>query len=71
MSDLYKNFIRRFKAACAENRLSIQEVAEITRVGRTTVYNWFNFKSVMDGESMLRAIEFIMGGNYEKHRTLS
>lgn len=62
MSDTYKNFVRYLKAASAIKNLSIQDVADITNVSRSTVYNWFNFKSVMDGESVIRAILYIMDG---------
>lgn len=62
MSDTYKNFVRHLKAASAIKNLSIQDVADITNVSRSTVYNWFNFKSVMDGESVIRAILYIMDG---------
>lgn len=62
MSDTYKNFVRYLKAASVIKNLSIQDVADITNVSRSTVYNWFNFKSVMDGESVIRAILYIMDG---------
>ena len=62
MSDQYKRFIRQFKAACAIKRIDIPQVAEIMNVHRNTIYNWWQFKTVMDGDSVLRCIEYIMDG---------
>ena len=41
------------------------------RVHPKTVYGWFRLNCCMDGESVIRAIELVMGGKYEKLRTLS
>jgi transposase-like protein len=62
MSEQYKTFIRQFRAVCAAQRMDTKQVAEIMGVHRTTIYNWWTFKTVMDGDSVLRCIKTIMGG---------
>lgn len=71
MSDMYRAFLRRFQAETLGQGMSVKQVAEIMRVHPKTVYGWFRLNCCMDGESVIRAIELLMGGKYEKLRTLS
>ena len=61
MSDMYKAFLRRFQAETLGQGMSVKQVAEIMRVHPKTVYGWFGLRAVMDGDSVIRAIN-IMGG---------
>ena len=62
MTDTYKAFVRNFRAACAVKKLDVSKVAEIMNVHRSTIYKWWGFKSVMDGEAVFRCIKYIMDG---------
>lgn len=61
MSDMYRAFLRRFQAETLGQGMSVKQVAEIMRVHPKTVYGWFGLRAVMDGDSVIRAIN-IMGG---------
>ena len=61
MSDMYRAFLRRFQAETLGHGMSVKQVAEIMRVHPKTVYGWFALRAVMDGDSVIRAIN-IMGG---------
>ena len=61
MSDMYRAFLRRFQAETLGQGMSVKQVAEIMRVHPKTVYGWFALRSVMDGDSVIMAIN-IMGG---------
>jgi hypothetical protein len=61
MSDMYKAFIRRFQAATIGQGMSVKQIAEIMRVHPKTVYGWFRLNNCMDGESVVRALELVMG----------
>lgn len=62
MSETYTKFLRHFKSQVAVNGWSYETVAEIMRVHPNTVRNWFSGRSVMDGDAVLRCIQFILGG---------
>lgn len=70
MSDGYKAFIRELKRRMIELNLTPQTAAEYMRVSKTTFYNWLAFRTVMSGEDMIRIINNLFGGKYEKRRTL-
>lgn len=62
MSDRYRKFINRFKAQVAVNGWEYETVAQVMNVHPNTVRNWLSFRSVMDGDAVLRCIALIMGG---------
>ena len=62
MSEEYKRFIRQFKAVAISKGMSVQEVADVIGVNMVTVYSWWRFNTVMDGDRMLRVVKKIMGG---------
>ena len=43
--------------------------AKFLRVSVSTMYNWINLRTVMDGENMLLAIDLLMGGRYIRRGT--
>lgn len=59
MSDLYIGFVRKLKAASAG--MTYEQVGEAFNVHSNTVRNWFSFRTMMDGEAVLKAVRF-MGG---------
>ena len=61
MSDMYKAFLRKFQMKTIGQGISVKELAEMMCVHPKTVYGWFGLRAVMDGESVIRAIN-IMGG---------
>lgn len=70
MSDNYKAFVRELKRRMIELNLTPKTAAEYMKVGQTTMYNWLNMRTTMSGEDMIRIIDTLMGGKYEKRRTL-
>ena len=70
MSDGYKAFIRELRGRMIELNLTPATAAEYVRVSTTTFYNWLGMRTVMSGEDMVRIIDTLMGGKYEKRRTL-
>lgn len=64
MSERYKAFIRELKARLLETDTTPAAAAEFLRVSVTTMYNWLNLRTVMDGENMLLVIDLLMGGRY-------
>lgn len=70
MSDDYKAFVRELKRRMIELNLTPKTAAEYMRVSTTTFYNWLAFKTTMSGEDMVRIINNLFGGKYEKRRTL-
>ena len=61
-SDDYRKFIFRFRSKCAEERWDYERVAETMNVHPNTIRNWWSFRSIMDGEAVLRCIRLIFGG---------
>ena len=61
MTDTYKRFVKVFQAAAISDGLGYGEVAEIMNVHPNTIRNWWAFRSIMDGEAVLKAIRY-MGG---------
>ena len=62
MSDSYKRFINHFRAVAVSNGMGYDEVAETMNVHPNTVRSWWAFRSVMDGDAVLRCIQLILGG---------
>ena len=71
MSENYKCFIRELKRVMAINNMTPSIAAEYMKVSKATFYNWLGFKTVMSGDDMIRVIDVLMGGRYEKFGTLS
>lgn len=61
MNDAYKRFVYKLFAEINERGLRFADVAKEMHVGQTTVYNWRNFKCMMKGADMLKAMELYMG----------
>lgn len=59
MSDLYIGFIKQLKATAAG--MSYDQIAEVFNVHSNTVRNWLSYKTMMDGDAVLKAVRF-MGG---------
>ena len=66
MSESYKSFIRELKRTMAINNLTPAIAAESMKVSKSTFYNWLGMKTVMSGDDMIRIIDVLMGGRYEK-----
>ena len=66
MSERYKAFIRELKARMLETGTTPAAAAAFLHVSTSTVYNWLNLKTVMDGENMLLVIDLLMGGRYSR-----
>lgn len=66
MSERYKAFIRELKARMLETDTTPSAAAAFLRVSVTTMYNWLNLRTVMDGENMLLVIDLLMGGRYSR-----
>lgn len=62
MTDDYRKFINRFRAQVVLNGWRYETVAEIMNVHTNTIRNWWSFRSIMDGEAVLRCIRLIFGG---------
>lgn len=62
MSDEYRYFIRELKRHMMEQKLTPTDVAGMVRVRFSTVYNWLNFRTIMNGSDMLQIIDKIMDG---------
>lgn len=69
MTVRYKAFIREMKFRMLESGTTLAAAAKILRVSVSTMYNWINLRTVMDGENMLLAIDLLMGGKYDRRRT--
>ena len=61
MNAMYKTFLHKFQAETIGQGMSVNEVAKLMCVHPKTVYGWFALRAVMDGDSVIRAIN-IMGG---------
>lgn len=61
MSDLYIGFVRKLKATAAAENMGFEQMGEVFNVHSNTVRNWFSFRTMMDGEAVLKAVRF-MGG---------
>ena len=70
MSDSYIAFIRELRRRLIELNLTPQAAAEYVGCSKTTFYNWLSLRTTMSGEDMIRIINRLMGGRYEKRRTL-
>lgn len=70
MTQRYREFIYELKRRMIELNLTPSTASEYMKVAKSTFYNWLNLKTVMSGEDMLRCIDTLMGGRYEKRRTL-
>ena len=70
MTDGYKAFVREMRRRMIEMNLTPQTAAEFVGVGKSTFYKWINMKTVMSGDDMIRIIDTMMFGKYEKLRTL-
>ena len=70
MSDDYKAFVRELKRQMIELNLTPKAAAEYMLVSKTTFYNWLAFRTTMSGEDMIRIINNLFEGKYEKRRTL-
>lgn len=66
MTERYKEFIRELKARMLESGTTPAAAAKIMRVSVSTMYNWINLRTVIDGENMLLAIDLLMGGRYDR-----
>lgn len=66
MTARYKAFIREMKSRMLESGTTPAAAAKIIRVSVSTMYNWINLRTVMDGENMLLAIDLLMGGRYSR-----
>lgn len=62
MSDEYRYFIRELKRHMMEQKLTPTDVAGMVHVRFSTVYNWLNFRTIMNGSDMLQIIDKIMDG---------
>lgn len=69
MTVRYKAFIREMKARMLESGTTPAAAAKFLRVSVSTMYNWINLRTVMDGESMLLVIDLLMGGRYIRRGT--
>ena len=70
MSDSYIAFVRELKRRMIELNLTPTSASEYMKVSKSTFHNWLNMNTVMSGEDLLRVIDTLMGGRYEKRRTL-
>lgn len=70
MSDNYKAFARELKRRMIELNLTPTTAADYMKVSKSTFYNWLNMNTTMSGEDMIRIIDNLFGGRYEKRRTL-
>lgn len=61
----YKRFIRHLLAAATARRMSYKDMAAVFYVHENTVRNWMAFRTIMPGDAVLRAIMYIMGGEYQ------
>lgn len=66
MTVRYKAFIREMKARMLESGTTPAAASKIMRVSVSTMYNWINLRTVMDGENMLLAVDLLMGGRYDR-----
>ena len=68
MTDEYKAFIREMRGRMVELNLTPQSAAEYIGCSKTTFCNWLGMRTVMSGEDMIRIINRLMEGRYEKRR---
>lgn len=62
MNDAYKDFIRTLKKSTIGAGITVDQVAEDMQVSKSSVYGWFRFRSIMNGEAVVKAARLYIGG---------
>lgn len=62
MTDQYKEFIRTLKRNTIGQGIPINQVADDMQVSRSSVYGWFRYRSIMNGEAVVKAARLYIGG---------
>lgn len=66
MTDQYKAFVREFRRRTIEYNMSMKQISEMLNRSPVTICGWLRYATVMSGEDMIRIINLLMGGRYEK-----
>ena len=66
MTDQYKAFVREFWRRTIEYNMSMKQISALLYRSPVTIYGWLRYATVMSGEDMIRIINLLMGGRYEK-----
>lgn len=66
MTDQYKAFVREFRRRTIEYNMSMKQISEMLNRSPVAIYGWLRYATVMSGEDMIRIINLLMGGRYEK-----
>lgn len=62
MTDSYKDFIRILKRNTIGAGITVDQVAEDMQVSRSSVYGWFRYRSIMNGEAVVKEARLYIGG---------